>query len=183
MKSVWYGINWVDIRLYTVNGACLVYMKASTKKRDFRAKSGGSGTFTWTLHDIRGVRSCKLDTYGIYINDLWKNIFLKKIRFFSMINLEPKKYFLTKSGKSRTQFKNIKITKITTMLDFFLSKNLFFLMKNLESNKYFFRKFQNFCDFKIFEFCGFRDFSENIFLFSRFFIEKKSFFRKKNIFS
>ena len=73
------------------------HMKASTKKRDFRAKSGGSGTFTWTLPDPRGVRSCKLDTYGIYINDLWKTFFFWKQYFFQWKILKRKNMFSEKS--------------------------------------------------------------------------------------
>ena len=91
----------------------------STKKRDFRAKSGGSGTFTWTLHGPRGVRSCKLDTYGIYINDLWKNSF-----FWNF-------FFNEKSWKEKICFpKNPEIHKIRKSWN---HKNSRFSEKNIFS--------------------------------------------------
>ena len=51
-------------------------------KCDFFYIFWGMKTFTWTLPDQSRVRTCKLDTYGIYINDLWKTIFFENTYFF-----------------------------------------------------------------------------------------------------
>ena len=44
-------------------------------KCQFSYIMGNERMFIWTLPDPSRVRTCKLDTYGIYINDLWKNVF------------------------------------------------------------------------------------------------------------
>ena len=62
-------------------------------KRRLSSKSRGSDTLPLQGGWCLGVRGWKLDTYGIYINDLWKNILFSKFLFFLMKNLETKNIF------------------------------------------------------------------------------------------
>ena len=64
---------WTRPELFTVENLavtshCDPYPQDS--KCEFSYIFWGMRTFTWTLPDPSRVRTCKLDTYGIYINDL-----------------------------------------------------------------------------------------------------------------
>ena len=104
----------------------------SPKSRDF-------DTLPLHLRRCLGVRGWKLDTYGIYINDLWKNILFLEKFIFSYEKSWNKTYFFEKSRNPQNskilKSQNFRIFRKSYFFDsrFFIRKNKNFERKNIFS--------------------------------------------------